>query len=267
MLAKSPKFSYYSHRAMRFTIRKEEQNLRSLVVNNRIIEYNLKYNAKKNVNIHIKPDLSVNVSAPRWVLKRELEDIIAKKSNWIFENIERQKRIQREKKINVLENGHSIWFKGEKCRLYFRNSDNNFVYQYENQIIVYSKNSDDIAYTQKIFKTWLKSLAEREFEQALEKYRAKMLKKYNIPEFTMQIRSMKTRWGTCTPSKKKITLNLYLMYVPHEYMEYVALHELTHFLEIYHNQHFYGIMKEFMPDYKQRQDTLNKEYCNIAKEI
>ena len=165
----------------------------------------------------------------------------------------------------MLENGHSIWFRGEKYRLYYRFSDRNFVYLTEDQIIVFSKKSDDIEYTQDIFKKWLKSLAETEFEEALKKYRNKMIKKYNIPEYSMQIRSMKTRWGTCIPSKKKITLNLSLMYTPHEYVEYVALHELTHFLEIYHNKHFYDIMAEFMPDYKERQDTLNQEYGQIAK--
>ena len=82
----------------------------------------------------------------------------------------------------------------------------------------------------------------------------------------LQIRAMKTRWGTCTPSKKKITLNLNLMYVPEEYMEYVVLHELTHFLEISHNDKFYNIISEFMPNWKERRDLLNKEYSQIAKE-
>ena len=50
--------------------------MRSIILNNKIIQYDLKYNAKKNVNIHIKPDLTVKVSAPRWVLKGELERIL-----------------------------------------------------------------------------------------------------------------------------------------------------------------------------------------------
>ena len=94
-----------------------------------------------------------------------------------------------------------------------------------------------------------------------------MLRKYNVPEVSLQVRSMKSRWGTCTPSKKKITLNLYLMFAPKEYIECIVLHELTHFLEIYHNEHFYSIMKEFMPKCKQYQRELNKEYSQISKYI
>ena len=48
-------------------------------------------------------------------------------------------------------------------------------------------------------------------------------------------------------------------------MEYVALHELTHFIEIYHNEHFYNILTEFMPDWRVRQETLNKEYSQIVR--
>ena len=240
--------------------------MRSIVLNNKIVEYRVNYNSKKNVNIRIKPDLTLNVSAPKWVLKSELERILTKKTNWILENIERQRNIQKNKKVNILENGHTIWYKGEKYRLFFRKSDENYVWVTEDQITVFSKRSEDVEYSKKILTNWLRGLARVDFEKALNKYRNRMLKRYNIPEFYLQIRAMKTRWGTCTPSKKKITLNLNLMYVPEEYMEYVALHELTHFMEIYHNANFYNIMSEFMPDWKEKQDSLNKQYSQIVKE-
>lgn len=239
--------------------------MRSIVLNNKIVEYNLNYNSKKNVNIRIKSDLTLNISAPKWVVKSELERILTKKSGWILENLEKQRKIQRNKKVNILENGHSIWFKGAKYRLFYRKSEENYVWIAEDQIVVFSKKSEDLEYSKKVLLNWLRSMAEEEFEKALNKYRNKMIKKYDIPEFNLQIRAMKTRWGTCTPAKKKITLNLNLMYAPQEYMEYVALHELVHFVEIYHNSHFYGILSEFMPDWKERQETLNKEYAQIVR--
>lgn len=240
--------------------------MRSIILNNKIVEYHVNYNSKKNVNIRIKSDLTLNISAPKWVVKSELERILTKKSGWILDNLEKQRKIQRNKKVNRLENNHVIWFQGEKYRLFYRKSDENYVWQTDEQIIVFSKRSDDLEYSKKIFLEWLRDLAKEEFGKALNKYRNKMLKKYNIPEFTLQVRAMKSRWGTCTPGKKKITLNLNLMYAPPEYMEYVALHELIHFLEIYHNANFYAILSEFMPDWKVRQETLNKEYSQIARE-
>ena len=174
--------------------------MRSIVLNNKIVEYNVNYNSKKNVNIRIKADLTLNVSAPRWVVKSELERILTKKSGWILDNIEKQRKIQRNKKVNILENGHSVWLKGEKYRLFYRKSEENYVLIVEEQIIVFSKRSDDLEYSKKIFIEWLREMAKIEFDRALNKYRNKMIKKYNIPEFNLQIRAMKTRWGTCTPS-------------------------------------------------------------------
>ena len=240
--------------------------MRTIVLNNKIVEYNVNYNSKKNVNIRIKSDLTLNISAPRWVLKSELERILTKKSGWILDNLEKQRKIQRMKKVNILENGHAIWFKGGKYRLFYRRSEKNYVLLVDDQIIVFSKRSDDIEYSKKILLDWLRNLANIDFSKALDKYRNKMIKKYNIPEFSLQIRAMKTRWGTCTPAKKKITLNLNLIYAPQEYMEYVALHELAHFVEIYHNTHFYEILSEFMPDWRERQEILNKEYSQISKD-
>ena len=239
--------------------------MRSIILNNKIVEYDLKYSSKKNVNIRIKSDLTLKVSAPRWVLKGEIERILNQKTAWILENLEIQKRNKRELKTNVFENGHQIWFKGEKYRLYYKASEKNFVFVTEDQITVFTKKIEDAEYSKNILIKWLKSVAQDDFEQALNKYRNKMIKRYNIPEFTLQIRNMKTRWGTCTPVKRKITLNLNLIYAPQEYLEYVALHELTHFLELYHNARFYSILEEFMPDYKERQTRLNKEYSQIVK--
>ena len=239
--------------------------MRSIVLNNKIVEYDVSYNSKKNVNIRVKSDLTLNISAPRWVVKSELERILTKKSGWILDNIEKQRKIQRNRKVNVLENAHSIWYRGEKYRLFYRKSEENYVWLVEDQIIVFSKKSEDLEYSQKILLNWFRNIAQIEFEKALNKFRNRMIKKYAIPEFNLQIRAMKTRWGTCTPAKKKITLNLNLIYAPHEYMEYVALHELTHFVEIYHNAKFYEILSEFMPDWKEKQETLNKEYSQIMK--
>ena len=240
--------------------------MKSIIINNKVIEYEVKYNAKKNVNIRVNPDLTLKVSAPKRILKGEVERILNNKSEWIINNIENQKAIAKNKKVNTFENGHSIWLKGQKYRLYYRQSERNFVYILEDQIFVLTKNSDDIEYSKKILKDWLKVYASKEFTDVLDKYRNKMLRKYNIPDYSLQIRSMKTRWGTCIPVKKKITLNLSLLYAPRKCLEYVALHELTHFLELYHNAHFYSILEEFMPDYKEWQSLLNKEYCQINKD-
>lgn len=75
------------------------------------------------------------------------------------------------------------------------------------------------------------------------------------------IKIMKTRWGSCNTRKKRIWLNLILMQKPLICLEYVLVHEMVHLLEASHNQRFYALMSQFMPDWKQHKDTLTQ---NVA---
>lgn len=235
--------------------------LEKITLKNQVIEYDLSYTAKRNINMRIGSDSRLKVSAPKRVSKVEINRVLKDKAEWIIKNLEKVKG----NKQNVLETGHLIWFNGHQYRLYYKQADNNKVIVFDEYILVYTKHIDDIDYSQDVLLEWLKDLAEIEFLDVLNKYKTLMRTKYKIPDFTFQIRNMKTRWGTCIPSKKKITLSLSLMYVPHELLEYVALHELAHFLEVYHNARFYAIIEEFMPDYKVRMKTLNKEYSQITR--
>ena len=69
---------------------------------------------------------------------------------------------------------------------------------------------------------------------------------------------MKTKWGTCNPSYKKILLNLELAKKPARCLEYVLVHEMIHLLEKKHSDKFKSKMESFMPNWKQFKNELNK---------
>jgi len=238
--------------------------MRTIVLENKIIEYDLKRNAKRNINISIKPDLTLIVSAPRWVLISDIEQVLYEKSKWIIKNLDEQKVRKESSKKNTLESGSKLWFKGSEYLLNYEQSNKNAVKINENTVTVYSKRALDMDYSKNILSKWFKENAEVEFWDILEKYRHLMMSKYKMPICSLCIRDMKTRWGTCIPSKNKVTMNLNLIYAPSECIEYIALHELTHFIEIHHNRHFYSIVEEYMPDYKERKKLLNKEFSQVS---
>jgi predicted metal-dependent hydrolase len=72
----------------------------------------------------------------------------------------------------------------------------------------------------------------------------------------MKIRSMKSRWGSCT-GKGKITLNLKLIYMPVDLIDYVVLHELCHLKELNHSPAFYALLSRVMPNWKAQRKRLN----------
>lgn len=72
------------------------------------------------------------------------------------------------------------------------------------------------------------------------------------------IRRMKTRWGTCNITAKRIWLNLELAKKPFDCLEYVVVHELVHLLERNHNTRFWGLVGQFLPDWRVRKALLNQ---------
>jgi len=60
------------------------------------------------------------------------------------------------------------------------------------------------------------------------------------------VKRLKARWGSCD-SQKRITLNLFLVQLPDELIDYVLLHELTHTKVMRHGPPFWEAMDEHVP--------------------
>lgn len=73
------------------------------------------------------------------------------------------------------------------------------------------------------------------------------------------VRKMKTRWGSCNPKARRITLNLELVKKPAQCIEYLVVHELAHMIEPSHNDRFIQIMDLHMPLWRMHREALNAE--------
>ncbi|MCL2838235.1 MAG: M48 family metallopeptidase [Oscillospiraceae bacterium] len=72
----------------------------------------------------------------------------------------------------------------------------------------------------------------------------------------MYVKAYKSRWGCAYPSRNYIILSTQLFDKPDSAIEYVILHEYAHFLAPNHGEKFHKIMRELMPDYKERRQLL-----------
>jgi predicted metal-dependent hydrolase len=100
-----------------------------------------------------------------------------------------------------------------------------------------------------------KRAAKAEGEQLLPKRLKDLAVKHGFSYKEVQIRHLKTRWGSCS-SLHNITLNYYLMQLPWELIDYVLIHELSHTRELNHSAAFWQEVEGCLSDYKERRKQL-----------
>lgn len=64
----------------------------------------------------------------------------------------------------------------------------------------------------------------------------------------VSVRSMKTRWGSCTPKSGAVRIARELAAYPVECLDMVVAHELVHLLEPSHNQRFHALLDTYCPN-------------------
>ena len=116
------------------------------------------------------------------------------------------------------------------------------------------RTNTDIQKRQVIMDEWYRQQLKQLAPPVIEKWEKTM--GVSINEFA--VKKMKTKWGTCSREARRIWLNLELAKKPFHCIEYIIVHELAHLLERSHNDNFIAIMDNFLPEWKQLKNELNK---------
>ena len=85
-----------------------------------------------------------------------------------------------------------------------------------------------------------------------------LIRPYGVAFPQVKQRRLRSQWGNCHWTQGYITLNTALCRCPEELRDYVALHELVHFLHHDHQAGFYAVMDGLMPDWRRRRAELKR---------
>lgn len=225
---------------------------------------------RKNIkNLYLRvlpPDGRLEIAAPCNMKDEAIRAFVESKWNWVqkkqrkyreYEKQQSEQERQKGKTVRTYETGGKVWLWGElvPLKVIAAQQKNRAVYQ-EGIIYLCLKQGTVVSAEER--ETLIRQLYRKEIQKKAEPYFELWQQRMGVQKDEWRIRDMKTRWGTCNITDRRIWLSLQLAKAPLPCMEYVIVHELNHLFERYHNQHFYALMDRWMPDWRQRKDELNR---------
>ena len=125
-------------------------------------------------------------------------------------------------------------------------------------ICIGNKNPNDQTKLMSQFETWWRKESLIFLENRIKEYYP-IIRKYGKPLPKIQLRKMKTLWGSCSVNRGIITFNQYLIKAKPACIDYVVLHELVHFIYPNHSKQFYDFLSIYMPDWRARKKVLDQD--------
>jgi len=224
----------------------------------RRIEFELTRRRRKTMAIHVHPDSRVTVVAPMRSKLPLVEEFVARRAAWIAKHQAAYERFWIERPAKKYVNGESHEYLGRSYRLKVEQLEQGRerVEIERGRITIQVRDKDDPGKVQRRLTKWYRQQAGNRFEHRLDIWMERF-ERLGVSRPEIRIRRMKSRWGSCSPAGR-ITLNLKLIELSPDYIDYVLVHELCHLLEHNHSSDFYDLQERVMPEWRERREELNK---------
>ena len=117
--------------------------------------------------------------------------------------------------------------------------------------------------------TAIKHLLSRLIAQDFRPHITRRVNELNNMYFRMNVKSVNfkynhSNWGSCS-SKSNLNFSTRLFFAPDDVIDYVIIHELAHLIEMNHGPNFWKLVRDAMPNYKEKEQWLddNGEMCHF----
>lgn len=221
------------------------------------INFSLEQKPRKALKISVMPDLSVGVSAPHTFSIEKVLRKVQRRASWIVRQINYFNSYMPKEPPRQFISGETHYYYGRQYRLKVMLAKKQDVKLKGKYIYVYSLRPESRPRTKRLVYEWYRARAQQMFAVIVNRCHER-LEKYRIKLPAIDVKSMKSRWGSCVHTKSRIGLNTELIKAPSHCIEYVIMHEMCHLKYPNHTRQFYNFLSLVMPDWEKRKARLER---------
>jgi predicted metal-dependent hydrolase len=215
-------------------------------------------------NLHLgvyPPDGRIRVAAPLAVSDAAVRVAVVGKLAWIKRQRASFERQARESQREMVS-GESHYYRGRRYRLQVIETDARprVELRGHHALLLHVRPEWTPGDREHLLQRWYRERLRELVAPLLERWRDEL----DVTVREWGIKRMKTKWGSCNSSARRIWLNLELIKKPPACLEYVLVHEMTHLVARNHDERFLGIMNRYLPTWRRRRTELNA--APLAKE-
>ncbi len=220
-----------------------------LLVEDLVIQLHRK--AMRSLRLTVTPEGEVRLSLPLHVSDQEARNFLSDKTDWI------RKHLVRIDKIKELEPSDfsSIPFLGTNypAEILHHPIAPRVLLDTEGKITVYLKPGATKATVAGVMDTWYRIELKKRVEALVREWEPVM----GVQVKSIQLKRMKTRWGTCNVVDHRIWFNVELAKKSFPCIEYIVVHEMCHLHERGHGPKFKACMDKYLPHWRLLRHELN----------
>ena len=212
----------------------------------------------KNMRLRVFPSREIRLSVPEQTSQEYISKFLQDKSSWIDRQLERFRETEAIEKEDSIHTGTSTRILGRQLVIKIIKANQKRIFRDDLTLFIYTPDPEDQQGIDRQFTNWWQKKSKLYFQEQLNQL-FPIIEKHGICKPNLVIRKMQTLWGSCSRQNHTVNLNYYLYKAPVPCVEYVILHELTHFLYPHHDRNFHNFITVYMPDWQERKRMLDYE--------
>ena len=239
---------------------------RQIVLQGVVIHYFHQPARRKTIGMLVGQD-GLEVRAPRWVGRSEIEAALNERATWIVRKLAEAQQAQKQRLAQAIEwaDGALVPYLGQHLKLVLDPTLQRVTFDQALRPCVDDASAQwhlHLGLTQQASPTqirdatqaWLMQSARRLFSERLDHFADALKVKWTH----LSLSSAQTRWGTAS-ADGRIRLNWRLIHFRPSVIDYVVVHELSHLRVMNHSPQFWDTVASIVPDYQGQRQALRTE--------